>query len=819
MLKDVRYSVRSLRQNPGFALTAIISIALAIGANSAIFSLQDGLLLRPLPIERPSEVVTITARPETGGVDAFAYPDFVELRDKNRSFEGLAGYRIIATGFAKDKETQPQFEVGFLVSGNFFDLLGVRPALGRGFRPDEDDVPGRDSVVVLSHDFWSDEFGSDPYIIGRHIRLGPAGGLDFTVIGVAPESFTGMDLFIRPAYFIPAMMGPAVVGNRELLTARGSASVDGGFDVKGRLKQGVSIESANADVAAIAKGLEASFPDSNRGLGAAVKTEIQTRLEFSPTLGGIVAAVSGIMIVVLLVASANVANLMLSRGRARAREIGIRLAIGASRMRLVRQLMTESLVVALSGGTLGLLIAGSSARFFQTMEVPGDAPIKLAFQLDERVLIFTLAVSIASAVLFGLLPAFQSTKTDVTVTLKAGEFIHPRKRFFGRHSLVTVQIGGALLLLMVAGQMYRSVNRVVSENPGFLRENRLTVRLDPSIAGYTTPQTDQFYRTLLERARGLAGIKSAALSAGLPMTTDAFVWATVPEGYQFPPGQKALAVRGDLVDENYFATMGVPIIAGRAFQSSDQLNSQRIAIVNAEYAKRAFAGNAIGKRIRLENQKGVWAEVVGITSTGKYIGVTEPPSPHLYLPVHQYPTSRLTLILETAGIPAAMAGPVREIVRSMDANMPVFSVRTMEDIFEHGAVSQVQVFVVIFAAASIMGFVLALVGLYAVVSFQVMRRTREIGIRVALGATRSQVLQLILKQAGTMTGIGIAIGILLSVVTRPALMASMGRPPSSFDPLMITLIPLCLLLSALLAAAAPAFRALRIDPQKALRQE
>src|SRR5262245_59836077 len=284
MLNDIRYACRSLRHNPAFALTAIVSIALAIGANSAIFSFQDGLLFRPLAIKNPAEVVTVTARPQSGGIDAFSYPNFADLRDRNQSFTGLVGYRILATGFAKDEKAQPEFKVGFLVSGNFFDLLGVPPALGRGFRPDEDVVPGRDAVVVLSHDFWTATFGADPAIVGRHIRLGPGSGVDFTVIGVAPESFTGMDLFIRPAYFVPAMMGPAVLGVSDVLTVRGPNPFD--FNVKGRLKPGVSVQSANADIAAIAKSLELSFPDSNRGLGTAVRTEIQSRLEYAPIIGG-----------------------------------------------------------------------------------------------------------------------------------------------------------------------------------------------------------------------------------------------------------------------------------------------------------------------------------------------------------------------------------------------------------------------------------------------------------------------------------------------------------------------------------------------------
>src|SRR5262245_20365834 len=392
MFSDIRYAIRTLRQSPGFALTAIFSIALGIGPNSAIFSLQDGLLLRPLPIERASEVVPITSRMQNGSVDGFTYPDFALLRDKNQSFEGLVGYVLIGTGFAKDDKAQPDYRVGFLVSGNFFTVLGVQPVLGRGFHPDEDDVPGRDPVAVIAFDFWKKEFGGDPSIIGKHIRLGQSGGQDFTIIGVAPQSFTGMDQFFRPTFYIPNAMGPKVTGLADILTNRRYAGNGNLVNIKGRLKNGVSVQTANAEIAALAQAIERSFPDTNSGVRAAVRTELQTRVDYSPFLAGIVAAVSALMIVILAIACANVMNLMLSRGRARAREFGVRLAIGAGRSRLIRQLMAESVVIAVAGGVLGLLIAAAALRVFSTVEVPGEVPISLSFQLDSRVLVFTLAV-------------------------------------------------------------------------------------------------------------------------------------------------------------------------------------------------------------------------------------------------------------------------------------------------------------------------------------------------------------------------------------------------------------------------------------------
>jgi predicted permease len=820
MLKDILYAVRALRHKPGFAVTAIVSIALAIGANSAIFSLQEALLLRPLSIEKPSEVMSITSRTQNGAVEAFTYPDFVELRDKNRTFEALLGYQVIGTNVARDEKSQPEFRMGFLVSGNFFDVTGVKPALGRGFRPDEDEVPGRDAVVVLAYDFWKEVLGGQPSIVGSHIRLGSGTAVDFTIIGVAPESFRGMDRFLRPSFYVPNMMAPAVLGIPDVLTDRRYTGGRNDVSIKGRLKPGVSIEAADADIAAIAQSLESSFPNTNSGRKAAVRTEIQTRIDYAPILGGVVAAVSGVMIVILAIACANVMNLMLSRGRARAREISVRLSIGASRYRLIRQLMAESLLIALTGGALGLLIALAALELFSSFEVPGDFPVQLAFELDTRVLLFTLIASVISAVLFGLIPAFHATRTDLTAGLKAAELLHSRRRFLGRNVLVTVQIAGSLVMLMAAAQMYRNTTKALTENPGFLRDRRIAVRLDPSLANYMPAQTEQFYRTLVERVQGLSGIRSAALSAGIPLTTEILQTTLVPEGYEFTAGQENMRVNMLIVDENYFSTLNVPITGGRGFQPADQAKSPRVAVVNEEFAKRAFKGNAVGKRIRLEDSNREWAEIVGMTATGKYVGVTETATPFIYLPFSQNFRPRMTLIAETAADPLAMAAPIRTLIRSIDANMPIFSLRTLDDIFDHGPVAQIRVFNVIFSGTSLMGFVLAVVGLYAVVAFHVTRRTREIGVRMALGAQQVQVLRMILSQAVIVAAIGIAIGLFLSVIVRPALMVSLGRPAASaFDPVMIIGVPLSLFLITLLAAGIPARHAAQIDPQRALRQE
>src|SRR5215831_1928295 len=533
MLKDLRYAVRNLRQNPGFALTAIISIALGIGANSAIFAVADGMLLRPLPVPNPSNIVSVRSRTPSGNFETVSYRDFLDIRDKNRSFENLVAFDLAAGGFAKDAATQPQLKVGLLVSGNFFSALNVRPEFGRAFNSDEDQVPGRDAVIVISQDLWKSELGADPSIIGRKVRLN---GLDFAVIGITSESFTGVEHMLRPAFYVPAMMGPSLSpANKDLLKNRSIRT----FFVKGRLKPGISIPAATAEVGTIARALEESYPTTNRAFGAAVFTERQERLFFDgPYDDQLVKMLFGLVIIVLSIACANVANLMLSRGRARAREIAVRLAIGAGRLKLVRQLLAESLLISLAGGALGLIIAQAGVTAFSMVQIPSDLPLEFNFRLDYRVVTFTAFVSVVSAIFFGLVPALQSTKTDLLTALKAGESDDHRKRLFGRRALVAVQIAGSLVLLIAATEIYSGVKRSLAASPGFRVDHRLTMRFAPGAVAYTTEMTERFYKALLEKAREVPGVQSAALSAGLPMTSNMQIELVTPEGFQFRPGQE-----------------------------------------------------------------------------------------------------------------------------------------------------------------------------------------------------------------------------------------------------------------------------------------
>jgi predicted permease len=820
MLKDIRYAYRALRQNAGFALTAIISIALAIGVNAAAFSLVDGLIFRPLPVRDVSRVVslrmispssTATSIADTGM--ALSYPDYVDFRNNSRSFDGLIAYALKAAGYALDEHgehSQARLKMGYTVSGNFFQVLGVDMALGRAFTPEEDAVPERDAVVVLANDFWMQEFAGNRSVIGSRIRLN---GTNFTVIGVAPESFTGLDQFTQPAFFVPFMMAPKFEAKEDLRT-RDYRDIG----VKGRLKPGVTLEAASAEISAIEKSLEQSHPVTNKGFGAAVRTENQIRLDNTPAFAALVIALFTLVTVVLLIACSNVANLVLARGGARAREFAVRLAIGAGRFRLIRQLMAENLIIAICGGGLGLLFAQFAVGYFSSLDVVADEPVKLSFEIDHRVLLFTLLVSVASAILFGLAPALHVTKTDLGPALKAGAVRHGRKHFFGRNALVVVQIAGSLVLLLAAVGAY-TVSAASLANRGFRIDHLLTTRLDTEVAGYKSKQSQQFYKLLADRTPALPGVKSVALTSSIPLTSMLQLKTLIPEGYSFPPGQSSVSIFSSTVDEHYFEVLGIPLLRGRGFLPTDSANSPRVAIVNEAFATKYLGTDPIGKRIRLEGENGPWVQVVGITATGKYVSIMEQPTGFLYLPLSQEPQARLTMLVESYEDPAMLAAPVRELVRSMDSNVPILSVLPMQELFYRSFVETLHLVISMFAATGLIGFILALVGLYGVVAYQAARRTREIGIRMALGAERQQVMSMVLKHAATVGVIGIIIGLILSQALKAALSGAGGTAAQSGPTVFMFVIPTALLLTVLAAAAIPARRASRIDPMMALREE
>jgi predicted permease len=821
-LKDVRYGFRMLIASPAFTAVAVLSLAIGIGANSATFSFADALLLRPLPVARPGEVLTVGSR---STVDSFngssldaSYREYVDIRDRSRSFDGLAAFDYVTAGFADSPTATSKLTMGMLASGNMLQVMGIEPVLGRSFRPEEDQVPGRDAVVILAYAFWERSLGSDPAVVGRTVRLN---GIPFTIIGVAPPEFTGLDQFVHANFYTPLMMSPRLVSDpkRASLEARDARNLT----IKGRLKPGVSQSQAQAELSAIAADLRRAYPDTNKNRDFLVRTELEARIGQDPPDAKLVAMLSTLALAVLLVACGNVAGLLASRAPVRAREMALRLALGAGRAQLVRQLLIESLLMAIAGGVLGLGVGYAGMVLFRQVEIPTDLPISLAFEMDRRALFFGFVVAAASAVVFGVVPAIQASRTDLTAVIKSGDAVSPgRQRRWGRAVLVTGQVAVSVVVLVIAAFMYRGFSAELGAGPGYRIDHLLLMRFDPRLVRYTEAQSRQFYQQIAERTRTAAGVKTASLSSAVPMSNDSIDFTTVaPEGFQFPPGQENARALASKVDEFYFETIGIPLLQGRNFARTDDGGAPRVAIVNEHFAQHYFPGaNPLGKRLRIVDADNAWAEIIGVAKDSKYVFIAEPPSDFVYVPYRQNRVEALTLLTQSSADAAALSAPLRELVRGLDVNMPIFNVRTMEQLYDVRAIRVFRVLIGTVAAMGVMALVLALVGLYGLVAYAASRRTREIGIRMAIGASAPTVLRMVLGQGFSLALTGLVIGLGGSVAAGKLLRAAF--PTGGVDQRYgsaIAIVGLVVLGVTVLAAYIPARRASRINPTEALRYE
>jgi predicted permease len=819
--QDVQYGCRILAGSPGFTSIAVLSLAIGIGANCAIFSFADALLLRPLPVARPGEVLTVGSTASLEALNAStlvsSYRDYVDIRDRNKSFEGLAAFTYLTAGFASDPKAVTKLKMGMLVSGNLFALMGVEPTTGRAFRADEDRVPGRDAVVVLGRTMWEQDFGSDRRVLGRSVRIN---GNEFTVIGVAPPEFSGLNQYVRSDFFVPLMMSPRLMSDPKFrsLEARDARNLT----LKGRLKPGVTQATAQTELTAIAADLERAYPDTNTHRGLAVRTELQARMAQDPPDTMLIAMLSTLALAVLFVACANVAGLLTSRAPLRAREMALRLAIGAGRGRLVRQLVTESLLIAVVGGVLGLAIGYAGMTLFRQIELPTDLPIMLAFQMDRRALLFSLVVAVGSAVIFGLVPAIQATRADLTAVMKASDSVTPgRRRRWGRAVLVSAQVTVSVVLLVVAMFMYRGFRQQLTSGPGYRTDHLIMMSFDPGLVRYTEAQSQQFFKQVAERARTVPGVKMVTMATSVPMSNDSIGSVTIaPEGYQFPAGKDNVTVLASSVDEHYFDTMGLTILQGRNFREEDVVGAPRVAIVNQQLAQHYWPNqDPLGRRFRLDDPEKPWVEVVGLAKTSKYLFIAEPPTEFVYLPYRQKPQQRMILLAQSAGDPSSLVTPLREVVRGLDANLPIYNVRTMEEFYRMRATSIFNVLVGTVAAMGLMGLSLSIVGLYGLVAYAAGRRTREIGIRMAIGATRSTVLRMVLRQGIVLALVGLVVGLAASVGAGELLRAAFPSGDNQRDVVALLLVVPIVLAVTFLAAYIPARRASRVNPMEALRYE
>ncbi len=817
MISDVRNAVRSLRRSPGFAIATILTLALAIGANTAMFSFGDATAFRPLDVPRPGEIVRVFSATKEVPYGRHSVADYIDYRDRTTSLAGTVAYGSVLAAVSRHRDEIPRLFGAWAVSGNFFSVLEVQSSLGRGF-VSEDDKPGAKPVAVISHSLWKRHFESDPAVLGTPMILGQR---EFTIVGIAPERFAGTELFFHPDFYVPLSMIREVQASisEDVLTNRSNRWLT----ILGRLKQNADVDTANAEIVTLARALEQTYPDTNKGRTAQVLTEVSARGKLD-TMGYQGAAVAlGIVGLVLLIACANVANLMLSRAAGRTREFAVRLAIGASRGQLIRQLLTESLLLASAGGLLGILLASAGIQFLSQALAASfamtDMPISMDARIDTRVLLFTLVASVATGLLFGLTPSLQSSRLNLVPALKTSVTIGHRRRWFTqRHALVTCEITLAVVVLTVAGMSIRGFVAKQRADPGFRTDHVLLMSFNPGLVKYSEDETRRFYKEVVDRTKTLPGVLSVGLSEFIPLGFNGGASAVVIDGYEMPTGQNQLSIGRNTVDSGYWGVMRTPIVRGRLFDERDTSSSPAVTIVNETMARRYWPKqDAIGRIVHLRDRNGPALQVVGIVKDGKYTFLGEPPQPFMFMPASQRFRSMMTMVVLGAGDPSTLAAPIRAQLQEFGSNVPVFDVRTYDDLFQSRALLFSRLTTQVFTWLGLLAMVLAAVGLYSVIAYLTALRTREIGIRTAVGADRRTILLLIGRQAIPMIAPGLVAGAALAYFTMPFFAVPFDFSPH--DPAMLTAVVILFAGIALVAALVPARRAARVDPLVALRYE
>lgn len=815
LLKDIRYGFRMSLKRPGLTLVAALMLALGIGATTAIFSGVNAFVLRPLPVPEPERVIRIAEL--AGGNDNYSlsYPNYKDYNEQNNVFEGIAAMDMAQA--ALSQENQSDVIWGEAVSGNYFDVLKVKPSLGRSFLPEEVSKPNAFPVVVISDSLWQRRFASDKNIIGKTISLN---GNAFTVIGIAPKEFTGSKVGLSLDFWIPIVMTNAMQNSPEFLTSRNHNTLE----VFARLKPNVSIKEAETAMTTIAQRLNQVYPDErNKNTTVVVKPEIEGRYQEASgviKLGSTMALI--VVGLVLLTACANVANLLLARATERQKEIGVRIAIGASRLRLFRQLLAESVLLALFGGVLGLLLAYWLTDLMQSLIPPLPYNfIPNFFALDSKVLIFSLVISLATGLIFGLFPALYSSKPDVVPILKgeSGAMIGTSRQLSLKSLLVITQIALSLIVLVCAGLFIKSFRNAQKIDPGFEVKNKMLFSINPTLLGYDDEKCRTFYKQLTERVESLPGVKSASVIQRLPLSDgSSSTGPVVKEGDSTPKPGDGIESLTIVIGSKYFATLNIPLIAGRDFDSRDKADAPRVAIINEELARLLWGkDNAIGKRFRVGDENNNRIEVIGVVKNGKYRSLSENPRPFLFFPMTQSSGRGMTLVVSSTGDAKNLVNPIREEAKAIDSRIPLFNIKTMDEHLTY-AYMGVRMGATFALAFGLTALFLAATGLYSLMSYMVSQRTREIGVRMALGAQRFDVLKLITGQGMRLVIIGVAIGMIASFAVNRVL-SSLLIGVGKSDVTTFIFISLLLFVIALVACYLPARRATKVDPLSALRYE
>jgi predicted permease len=829
--QDVRYGLRGLRARPGFTTAAILTLALGIGANTAIFSVVNAVLLRRLPVRESERVVHVRG---TGG-NVLSYPEYADLRDHQTVFDGFAASGGIVASLNDGGDAQ--LVMGLIVTGNYFELLGVRPALGRLLSPSDDLEPGAHPVVVLDHSFWRGRLGGRADVVGRDLRLN---GQRFTVVGVAPAGFSGTTLGDRRSIYVPMMMQAVMRPPRagysgemdpDLLNRRGSRWLTG----IGRLKGDRTLEQAQSEMSTLATSLEQALPaKEQRGSirMSLVPVDVGDAGERA-RLRQVATLLFSVVGAVLLLACANVANLLLSRATARRREIAVRLALGASRRRLVRQLLTESVLLSLGGGVAGLLLAVLILAAFGAAAPPADsAPIAIDPRIDPWVLLFTFVLAVAAGLVFGLAPALLATRSTLVPVLKDESFVpDERSRRMGlRGALVVAQVTLSLVLLVAAGLFLRNLHALQAVDPGFDTERLLSTQLPINLLRYTTAQGRDFYRRVIEEVEALPGVEAAsvarvALLGGAGRSSSLHIEGRSGPTTQFQSEGGSLAgptteqVNQNVVSPGFFRTLGSAMRAGRALDQRDVEGSPLVAVVSEAFWHLHFgdrpAERVIGERLSVSGPEGPWREIVGVVSDSKYGSLTENPLPVVFLPLGQRHETGVVLYVRATGNPATLVSAVRETVHRIEPNLPLAELRTLHETVS-AATWAARMGVVLLGAFAGLALALAAIGVYGVTSFEVSQRTREIGVRMALGAEGRQVLRMVLARGLRLVALGMTLGVGLALVASRSL-ESLLYGVSGRDPLTLAAVPAILAAVAGAACLVAARRATKLDPLAALR--
>jgi predicted permease len=812
MFADVRadliYAFRTIRRTPGVAITAIVSLALGIGVNALVFSVVNGLVLRPLPdVANPDRVVFV----QTAHGPGQSYPNYIDIRDRTTAFDALGGYRVapmsVETG---STGAQPRRAWGYLVTGNYFDLLGVRPAVGRFFHAQDDMHPGEAPLAVLSYDEWMAHFDGSPSIVGTTIRLNT---FPFTIIGVAPRGFFGTEVFFRPAIWVPTMMTSEIEPGNNWITRRATFNMW----MIGRLKPGTTVPQAEANLNAIAADLGRTYPWPNKGMVLRLtRPGLVGSLLRSP-VEAFGAAVLGLAALVLIAACANLAGLLLARGADRQREMAIRLSIGAGRGRLLRQLLTESVVLALVGGGVGIAAAAVLARALAAWQIPVTIPMRLDVAVDWRVLLFAFAVALLSGILFGAAPARFASATDPNLSLKgSGSSNRGARRWTLRDALIPVQVAVCFVLVTASVVSVQGLQRALSLPLGFDPSGVTTASFDLGLAGYDKARGQAFQQRMQEETSRIPGVTSAAFSNSMPLSLDQSHNSVYRVGAAAGDPEAANAVVYS-VSPGFLRTIGMPLLSGRDFDARDSATSPEVSIVNETFAKQVFKStNPMGQHFRF-GPGGPLIEVVGVVADGKYENLGEAPTPAAFNPETQWYNSTTVLSVRSSLPEGETAAAVRQVAARLDPALPLYDVESAQEMTWISLLPS-KVAAIALGVFGVLAMLLAATGLYGLVAYAVSRRAREIAIRMAVGASWRAVLSTVLGRTTLLIVVGALVGAGLALAALRVLSSVLFGVASS-DVRALGIVALMMASVGLVSCWGPTLRALRLDPAVILKAE